>query len=179
MLKIMISVAVMAVLALADLPLGKTGQTVSYATGDDGDYTSGRIRSYSDNGNGTINDAMLNLMWQNDYSDNKGFATNGNVPNINQTQAISYCSAIDLAGYTDWRLPSRRELQSLIDYSKPYPGPVIADAFVSTTQPNGWYWTGTDSPADTTDVWGVYFGDGLVGAHYKSYMSDVRCVRGN
>ncbi|MEA3522610.1 MAG: hypothetical protein U9R50_06520, partial [Campylobacterota bacterium] len=73
MLKIMIGAMMLAVLVMADLPLGKTGQAVEYLAGDDGTYQSGRTRTYSDNGNGTINDAMLNLMWQNDYSDNKGF----------------------------------------------------------------------------------------------------------
>ena len=179
MLKIMISVAMMAVLALADLPLGKTGQTHEYEAGDDGTYTIGRARSYSDNGNGTIDDAMLNLMWQNDYSDNKGYATNDAVPDINHTNATSYCTAIDLAGHTDWRLPSRRELQSLVDYSKPYPGPVIADAFVSTTLNDDWYWTGTDYSADTTAAWFVFFYDGGVFTRTKSHTYYVRCVRGN
>ncbi len=179
MFKSMMIVSVMAVLALADLPLGKTGQIIEYQAGDDGTYKVGRERSYSDNGNGTINDAMLNLMWQNDYSDNKGYDTNGTAPQINHADAISYCSAIDLSGHNDWRLPSRRELQSLVDYSKPHPGPVIADAFVSTTQVDDWYWTGTDFSAVTTAAWSVHFDDGFVTAVDKSNSFYVRCVRGN
>lgn len=179
MLKIMMGAMMLAVLALADLPLGKTGQTAIYATGDDGNYTSGRTRAYSDNGNGTIDDAMLNLMWQNDYSDNKGFAANDEVPHINHADATSYCTAIDLAGHSDWRLPTRRELQSLVDYSKPNPGPVIVDAFVATTQTNDWYWTGTDYATGTTGAWVVGFSDGNVGANLKSATGYVRCVRGN
>jgi len=179
MLKIMMGAMMLAVLAMADLPLGKTGQTTIYATGDDGNYTSGQVRSYSVNSDGTINDVMLNLMWQNDYSDNKGFATNGEVPDINQTKATSYCTAIDLAGHNDWRLPTRRELQSLVDYSKLYPGPVIADAFVTTTQTDDWYWTGSDYAAVTTGAWLVNFSYGHVYANDKSYTFYVRCVRGN
>lgn len=66
-----------------------------------------------------------------------------------------------------------------MDYSKPYPGPVIADVFVSTTQTDDWYWTGTDFSADTTVAWGVDFDYGVVGAYFKSYSDYVRCVRGN
>ncbi|MEA1920514.1 MAG: DUF1566 domain-containing protein [Campylobacterota bacterium] len=179
MLKIMIGAMMLAVLVMADLPLGKTGQSVEYLAGDDGSYISGRTRAYSDNGNGTINDAMLNLMWQNDYSDNKGFATDGNVPDVNHADATSYCTAIDLAGHTDWRLPTRRELQSLVDYSKPYPGPVMADAFVATTQTDDWYWTGTDYAAGTTGALPVHFSYGDVYADHKSNTYYVRCVRGS
>ncbi len=178
MLKIIISMMVITLFAFADLPLGKTGQTTEYMIGDDGTYTSGRIRNYSDNRDGTINDAMLHLIWQNDYSDNKGYASNGDVPDLNYSQAVNYCSDINLVGDTDWRLPTHRELQSLVDFSKPELGPVIANEFVSTTQTSDSYWTNTDSATySTTHAWSVYFKNGIVSISTKSGLLHVRCVR--
>jgi len=42
----------------------KTGETASYATGDDGAVQAGDARSYTDNGNGTISDNKTGLMWE-------------------------------------------------------------------------------------------------------------------
>jgi hypothetical protein len=47
----------------ASQPL-KTGQTVSYAPGDDGAVQAGDAPSYTDNGDGTITDNKTGLMWE-------------------------------------------------------------------------------------------------------------------
>ncbi len=41
-----------------------TGQTTSYAAGDDGALTPGTALSYTDNGDGTITDNDTKLMWE-------------------------------------------------------------------------------------------------------------------
>ncbi|MBN2894263.1 MAG: DUF1566 domain-containing protein [Campylobacterales bacterium] len=161
-------------LLFADHPLPKTGQTATYATGDDGNYTSGLAPSFTTNADGTITDNTFGLMWQNSYADN-----GGNVPVVNHAGAITYCDALTLAGHADWRLPTRRELKSLVDYAKPYPGPVIHDAFVSTTRTDDWYWSSTTYAADTSGAWLVDFDDGTDFATYESYSYYVRCVRGH
>ena len=33
-------------------------------------------------------------------------------------QAFTYCENFTLGGYSDWRLPNRNELQSIVDYSR-------------------------------------------------------------
>lgn len=161
-------------LLYADHPLPKTGQTATYAAGDDGAYQSGLAQSFTTNADGTITDNTFGLMWQNTYADN-----GGTVPSLNHAAAIGYCDGLTLAGHEDWRLPTRRELKSLVDYAKPYPGPVIHDAFVATTRTDDWYWTVTDFAAGTSYAWFVDFDDGGDNADDESYAGFVRCVRGN
>lgn len=171
-----ISLMFSVVLIYADLPMGKTGQTVSYLTGDDGYYTFGQDRNYIDNADGTVTDTMLNLIWQNNYSDNKGYAANSNVPSLDYNTAVEYCSNIDLAGLKSWRLPSMRELASLIDYSIALPNPFIDPVFITTKANGGMYWTGTIYAPNTTKAWFVRFIHYGVNRRPKSNSYSVRCV---
>ncbi|MGH7856865.1 MAG: DUF1566 domain-containing protein [Candidatus Binatia bacterium] len=52
-----------------------TGQTTSYASGDDGDVEAGAALSYTDNGDGTITDDNTGLMWE--KKDSLGAPPNG------------------------------------------------------------------------------------------------------
>ncbi|MFW5837562.1 MAG: DUF1566 domain-containing protein [Desulfovibrionaceae bacterium] len=64
--------------------------------------------AFTDNGDGTISDSTTGLVWQKD-GDTAGQKTWEN--------ALSYCQALDLGGEEDWRLPDRKELQSIVDYT--------------------------------------------------------------
>ncbi|MBN1991763.1 MAG: DUF1566 domain-containing protein [Anaerolineae bacterium] len=64
--------------------------------------------NFIDNGNETITDNATGLMWQQDDS-GKG---------LNWAEALTYCESLDNAGYTDWRLPNAKELQSIVDYNR-------------------------------------------------------------
>jgi hypothetical protein len=63
---------------------------------------------FKDNGDGTITDQASGLMWM--QSDN-GAA-------ILWENALSYAENFSYAGYSDWRLPDVKELQSLLDYTR-------------------------------------------------------------
>jgi len=168
--------AILSILTYADLPIGKTRQTTVYRTGDDGYYTKGQERNYIDNGNGTVTDTMLNLIWQNNYRDNKGYANNGTVPDLNYTTGGDYCSDIDLAGLSNWRLPSKRELASLIDYSRVYPDTFIDPVFRTSTRDNGIYWTSTIYAPNMTKAWFVRFAGNGVNRYPQSDTYNIRCV---
>lgn len=62
---------------------------------------------YTDNLDGTITDSSTGLMWA--QADNEG--------GINWEDALILAENSDLSGYTDWRLPNVKELQSIVDYS--------------------------------------------------------------
>lgn len=66
------------------------------------------INSFIDNGDGTISDIATGLMWQKADSA-KGYDWQG---------ALSYAENLKLSKYDDWRLPSTKELQSIVDYSR-------------------------------------------------------------
>jgi hypothetical protein len=66
------------------------------------------INILEDNENGTISDHATGLMWQ---------QTDDGIPR-DWEHALSYAENLTLAGYTDWRLPNAKELQSIVDYSR-------------------------------------------------------------
>ena len=70
---------------------------------------------FVDNGNGTISDALTNLMWLKDDSflDLKKFvAYRAAEKYLKQKNKDAF------AGYTDWRFPDKREAHSLFDKEK-------------------------------------------------------------
>jgi hypothetical protein len=94
----------------------KTGQTTSYRTGDDGNLQKGvasPVPRFTDHGNGTVTDNLTGLMWV-----QAPHAVTGNLGTKSWINAIDFCKALSYAGYSDWRLPHLRELQSLIDYQR-------------------------------------------------------------
>jgi hypothetical protein len=106
-------------------PIVGTGQTVCYDEarpiapprrgqafyGQDAQFP-GPAASYRDNGDGTISDLVTGLMWQKDPGAKVTYAA-----------AVAGAAACRLGGYTDWRLPSLKELYSLIDFSGVDVGP--------------------------------------------------------
>lgn len=82
----------------------KTQSTGSDFYGQDAHYA-GNQPSYTDNGDETITDTITGLMWE------QGFAL------CNFGEAESYAKACVTGGYADWRVPTIKELYSLIDFS--------------------------------------------------------------
>jgi len=63
---------------------------------------------FTDNGNGTITDQASGLMWM----------QNDNGEALSWEEALSYAENFSFNNYTDWRLPSAKELQSIVDYTR-------------------------------------------------------------
>ena len=120
---------------------------------------------YVNNGNGTVTDTSTGLMWQQDTPDNT----------MTWEQALSYCENSNLAGYTDWRLPTKKELRRLVDYSRYNPA-INITYFPDTV--SSFYWSSTTNANYTDNAWGVYFNDGYANNSNKNYSYYVRAVRG-
>ena len=124
---------------------------------------------YVENGDGTVTDQYTGLMWQQDTAEEQ----------MTWEEALGYCENLSLAGYDDWRLPNRNELQSLVDKQPEGSGAAINKAFPNTYQ--GIYWTSTHNaaPPYRTNVWTVFFLDGRTSADQKQISTCyVRAVRG-
>jgi Protein of unknown function (DUF1566) len=92
------------------------------------------------------------------------------------TEAQTYCAALVLDGQTGWRVPSRIELVSLIDFSQPQFGNVSPTAFPGN--PKEHVWTCSEGPANPLVAWFVDFSNAgtSVGSKYDTHP--VRCVNG-
>lgn len=83
--------------------------------GQDAQHTS-NAPAYTDNGDGTVTDNISGLMWQqNPDSDGDGDIDADD--KLTYDEAVAGASTLDLGGYTDWRLPTIKELYSLILFS--------------------------------------------------------------
>ena len=88
--------------------------------------------------------------------------------------ALEYCEDLNFATHTDWRLPSIRELESIVDYGN---GP----AFDTTVFPNhsNAHWSSTSVIGAGSNAWYVDFSGGQVkGNSGKFNANRVRAVRG-
>jgi hypothetical protein len=150
----------------ANFKMPDTNQTTKYSTvfGEDADYTI-NPSSYTDNGNDTITDNVTGIVWQ---KQDDGTARTWDA-------AITYCDNLSLGGQTDWRLPSRIELISLIDNSVYNPA-INNTIFPSTFSSN--YWSSTTSALNTSNAWYVNFYYGFSNVLFdKATTNYARCVR--
>jgi len=117
-----------------------------------------------DNSNGTVTDESTGLMWQQ--------KTPANESTLNQS--IAYCKKLKLGGYTDWRLPTIKELNSIVDYSKCNTA-INTEMFPNT--PPLTYWTSSARPMHAEYNWVVEFASGGNGGSYNADRQCVRAVR--
>ncbi len=80
-------------------------------------------------------------------------------------------------GYSDWRMPTIKELAYIVNHSIPYPGPTIDTGYFPDTAAS-WYWSSTTYANYTNYAWSVSFYDGYVINYHKSDSNYVRAVRG-
>lgn len=112
-----------------------TGQTNAYGTtsiitqptsgqsffGQNANYP-GNTPLYTDNGDGTITDEVSGLMWEK-TTDRTGDGAINYYDKLTQTEALEGAALCNTGGYSDWRLPTIKELYSLIMYYGAEPNP--------------------------------------------------------
>jgi len=160
--------------------------------GQDANYLT-HLPEYSDNGDSTITDHITGLVWQK-YMGQK----------LSYAEAVTRAETLTLGGYSDWRIPSIKELYSLILFTGMVKGESAIKPFIDTayfSQPLGdvssgereidaqtWsatHYVGKTMNSDST-VFGVNFIDGRIKGYPKYKPRDgtpnkmyFRMVRGN
>lgn len=115
-------------------------------------------------GNGAVYDTKTNLTWQQVIS----------LSMHTQGDAASYCATLGLAGVT-WRLPTMREILTIVDLSVAPPGPTIdVTAFPDT--PAAFFWSSTPYSGTPGNAWSAQFQYGFAYGNLMSDTSYARCV---
>jgi hypothetical protein len=143
---------------------------------------------------GLVKDLDTGLMWMRcslgQYWD--GIGCQGVAVEYSWEKAMEMAQSFDYGGYTDWRMPTRDELESLVFCSNgksathkdgttecegDYATPVIMQAAFPKT-PISWFWTSSlYENKDDDSAWGVNFYHGASGYESKGENHAVRFVR--
>ncbi len=134
-----------------------------------------------DNGNGTVTDSKTGLMWKKCLEGASGNSCEIGSPStftwqdaLQQTVTVN--SAGGFAGHTDWRLPSIRELRSLVEEQCCDPA-INSNRFPHTLSLK--IWSGSPHADLWDNAWFVEFFTGGSGITVRSSADvAVRLVRG-
>jgi len=136
-----------------------------------------------DVGKEIVTDHRTKLMWQDNNQTTRLRKVWVSEDNYNLGQyadssgdtAMSYCENLTLGGYEDWRLPSVKELSSIVDVHS-YDSSINEVFLHKKSQA---YWTATNSIDSNDSAWQVKFYSGKVEGITSKYLAlYVRCVRG-
>jgi hypothetical protein len=154
-----------AALVLALLPLGLTAAVPRC-------YPTNRFIVLT---GGMVQDALTGLMWQQDGGGTRqGCSATGNLW-CTWAEAKDYCSGLALGDFSDWRLPTVRELLSIVS-SVAYRGTTINQtAFPDAS--GGSFWTSSPSASSSDLAWYVALGNGRASTSGVGNYYSVRCVR--
>jgi hypothetical protein len=152
--------------------LWRTGQYNSWVEGDDGALRKGvpwPDPRFRDEGDGTVTDLLTGLAWSKD-ADTPGPDVCEPVVRKCWIEVQDYIRCLNekaYLGYTDWRLPNRTELVSLVDRGRRNPALPENHPFTNI----GWdhYWSSTSYRSDTANAWTVNMYYGEVVWNHKSY----------
>jgi len=147
-----------------------TGHTKAYPDGADGNERAAKyvrcvsgddygINEVTHNGDGTVTDAATGLMW----------AQEDSAEGMDWESALAWAATANeenYLGYSDWRVPDVKELQSIVDYSGAYPA-IDNDLFMITDE-DSYFWSSTSACFSPEDpgyyyAWYVAFGYAVAG----------------
>ena len=166
--------------------------------GQDAQYQ-GPARSYTSLGGGTmVRDNVTGLIWEvkeahdgsadyanphdadNTYTwcDTNPDTNGGNQGTCGTNDTEDFIGALNstsFGGYSDWRMPTIKELKTMVDRTRINPA-VSSTVFPDTVSSS--YWSSTTYASNASIAWHVYFSYGYDSNYGKSSSYYVRAVRG-
>ncbi len=113
-----------------------------------------------------IKDPKTNLVWEDNIHVKE--------VKITHIKAKTYCDALTLGNFENWRLPTLSELLSIVDYKRYKPA--MAKEFQHVNK-DTLYWSSTPYVKSSDEFWGVSFKDGATSNASETYDRYIRCVR--
>ncbi|MEI6021857.1 MAG: DUF1566 domain-containing protein [Bacteroidota bacterium] len=121
---------------------------------------------YTNNTNSTVIDNTTGLMWQKiAFKDT-----------LTWEDALHYADTASIGGYTDWRLPNVKEIQSINDEKRINPS--VNTGYFSNIGIKK-YWSSTTLPNQTLKAWYLDTQYGVVTYQLKTYKLNLLLVRGD
>jgi hypothetical protein len=140
-----------------------------------------------------IKDNVTGLLWENKTNDaglhdkNRNFSyysPESNPKNLYNTvnDANGFINAVNaqgLCGINNWRLPSSIELQGIVNFAYPLPGPAIDQNFFPNTV-NSAFWSSSPFARDPNSAWILHFDDGRIFEDFRNRDggASIRLVSG-
>ncbi|MCG6167179.1 DUF1566 domain-containing protein [Leptospira sp. FAT2] len=136
----------------------------------------GSNQTLSDPGDQTIVDSTSNLIWQKCSAGLSGnTCATGTATKPNWSTALSYCNSLSGGGRI-WRLPTAKELSSIVDISSTSNTLAASSVYFPNTK-NSYYWTSSSYAPSASNAWTVFFQTGeMTPFSSKSGTAYVRCV---
>jgi len=128
------------------------------------------------NANGTVLQNTTGLMWMRCSLGQQwdGKSCTGNASSFTWQEGLNAAANQSFAGYNNWRLPNKNELESLVDDRCATPA-INTEVFPMT--PSSYFWAASPYAGVSYAAWSVDFGYGVVTATLKTGKILVRPVR--
>jgi hypothetical protein len=156
----------------AAVTLPKTGQVACYnesgenvtcdGTGQDGELRAGADwpdSRFTLNSDQTVTDNVTGLVWAKSANlivlrdPTFGSTPDGRIGWHDALQFVTRLNSEGYLGYSDWRLPNRNEMVSLVNYAETDPATWIKIQGISNLQQH--YWSSTSSASSTSHAWNI------------------------
>jgi len=128
-----------------------------------------------DNSDSTITDLLTGLTWEKKGGDNETLS-------YSYSQAVDYCQDLSLGSQSEWRMPTRKEFSTIMNFGRVSPA-LDKDFFpyyTTGSEPEMYYWTSSEYCEDNDKVWKILLAFGLITRGAKSGgPSKVMCVTGS
>jgi len=123
-------------------------------------------RRFVDNGDGTVTDLSTGLMW---FKDADFYRQPIPLEIARKVLQDLNEGKLEHHGYTDWRLPTIKEFQALVDRTQSSPALSVGHPFTNVR--NGYYWSSSGGVNIVEYVWLMDMTYGIVKFDYPSYCN--------